>query len=210
MGTDYRNTIYCPALGEIKDRKRTVEQKIKADHPRARDMHNYLAPNDGKYKEEFIQAYNGKCSYCGVSNEIISKEFFEIDHFIYEACFSSKADAGKMDNLVLACHTCNHLKNDFGIPWEDADKLHPDKTGIVECFKRDDKYYIRVLNGQDGDIVVRFYEKLKLGGELRRIDYLLMSIYGFQKQLQSIDGMAEVYKKIGRMAELLRKKRNMS
>lgn len=124
-----------------------IEKMIKTDYPRARDMHHYLASNDARYKAEFIKAYNGKCSYCGVSNEIISKEFFEIDHFIYKACFSSKADAGKMENLVLACHTCNHLKNDFEISHQDAHKLHPDGKVIVECFKRDEKYYICISDG---------------------------------------------------------------
>ena len=61
--------IYCPELKGIKERKKAVEDMIKTDHSRARDMHNYLSPNDGKYKGEFIKAYNGKCSYCGVSND---------------------------------------------------------------------------------------------------------------------------------------------
>lgn len=209
MRNDYRNTIYCPTLEGIKDRKRMVEDLIKQDHPKAKDMHNYLSPNNGKYKEEFINAYNGKCAYCGVSNDIVSKTFFEIDHFFYEKSFSSKAEAGTMDNLVLACRTCNQRKGDFPISNEDAHRLHPDGNGIVACFERDDNYYIRISDGNDEDVVKEFYEKLGLGGELRRLDYLLMSIYGLQKQLHTMDGMSEAYETIGQMAEMLRIKRNM-
>lgn len=209
MRNDYRNTIYCPELKGIKERKKAVEDMIKTDHSRARDMHNYLSPNDGKYKGEFIRAYNGKCSYCGVSNDIVSKSFFEIDHFFYKESFSSKAEAGEMDNLVLACHTCNHRKGAFEIPKEDADKLHPDGDGILGCFERDEKYYIHISDRNEDEVVKLFYEKLGLGDELRRLDYLLMSIYGLQNQLHSIEGMSEAYEKVGQMAGLLRKKRNM-
>ena len=209
MRKDYRNTIYCPELEGIKVRKKAVEELIKKYHPRAKNMHRYLSRNRDMYKEAFIKAYNEKCSYCGVSNEIVPKSSFEVDHFFYMESFRSPMDAGEMDNLVLACYDCNHRKGAFEIPQNYADKLHPDKSGIIDCFVRDDRYYINISSKNNDDVVKHFYEKLALGGELRRLDYLLMSIYGLQHHLYSLEGMSEVYEKIGYMAEILRKKRNM-
>lgn len=210
MNDDYRNTIYCPKLDGIKDRKKDVEDMIKKDHRRARDMHAYVSVNDDIYKNMFIEAYNGKCSYCGVSNDIIPKDSFEIDHFFCKELFSPPAKAGYMDNLVLACHTCNHNKSSFVIPPQYVTKLHPDTNGITAYFERDEEYYIRIVAENKDSLIMNFYDKLRLGDELRRLDYLLMSIYGLQKILHSMSGMAEVYEKMGRVVELLRKKRNMT
>lgn len=54
------------------------------DHPKAEDLHNYISNNYTKYKLEFMKAYNYKCAYCGVSSQLIPKELFEVDHYIYQ------------------------------------------------------------------------------------------------------------------------------
>ena len=114
---DYRRTKYCPELVDIKEKKKKIEALIKKEHPHAQDMHTYISDNSEKYKLKFVQAYNGKCAYCGVSIDLIKKNEFEIDHFLYEKFpkFKTKKEAGYIENLILACHDCNHNKSDFWI-----------------------------------------------------------------------------------------------
>ena len=114
---DYRRTKYCPELVDIKEKKKKIEALIKKEHPHAQDMHTYISDNSEKYKLKFVQAYNGKCAYCGVSIDLIKKNEFEIDHFLYEKFpkFKTKKEAGYIENLILACHDCNHNKSDFCI-----------------------------------------------------------------------------------------------
>lgn len=212
MQTDYRNTYYCPELGDVIRRKEEVAVKIRNDHPRAQDMHHYISQNDKPYKTEFIMAYNGKCAYCGTSIDIIPKDSFEIDHFFFKESsrFHTKKDAGYMGNLVLACHTCNHRKSSFNITDEDELKLHPDKEDIKATYARDEMFYIIVNEKYAGDTIVNaFYKQLGLGDELKRLDYLLMSLYGLQRYLHDEGGMPEIYEKIGFLTEKLRKKRNL-
>lgn len=105
---DYRKTKYCPELIDINERKRKVENLVKVDHPNAQDMHTYISDNSEKYKLKFLEIYNGKCAYCGVSVDLIKKNEFEIDHFLYEKApkFVTKKEAGYIENLILACHDC--------------------------------------------------------------------------------------------------------
>ena len=88
-------------------------------------MHSSISNNSQKFKIEFIKAYNGKCAYCGASIDLIKKSEFEIDHFLYEKApvFATKKDAGYIDNLILACHDCNHNKNAFWVDEEGFDEL---------------------------------------------------------------------------------------
>lgn len=97
MDEDYRRTKYCPDLSGIIDRKKEVEKRIKKDHMKAEDMHTYLSNNEASYKRDFIEAYNGKCAYCGISIQLVPKDYFEIDHFIYKK--SSKFETKKMQGV---------------------------------------------------------------------------------------------------------------
>ena len=208
---DYRNTKYCQKLKKLAEKKNEVKEHILNDHPRAIDMHNYLRVNDEVYKEEFMKAYNYKCAYCGASISFIPKRAFEIDHFLYKKSprFKRKAAAGYMENLVLSCNYCNNKKNDFDVPDKYIDILHPDKDGIANCFYRDDDYYICISDSKKGDKVINsFFDKVELGSELRRLDYLLLNLIGLKKQLQNVDGMGDVYKKLDAMTGLLIEKRN--
>lgn len=170
-------------------------------------MHSYIKVNEGPYKIEFMRAYNFKCAYCGASIDILPKEMFEIDHFIYEKSFSKKADAGFIENLVLACHSCNHQKNALEIPEEVREFLHPDIDSIKETFKRDDKYYIKISQEfMHNEIIKKFYETLELDKEIHRLDYLLMNMIGLQRTITDDN---EAYTKIGQAIDKLRLKRNM-
>lgn len=208
MVSDYRNTRYCPSLKGISDRKNEVVKQVHADYPKAVDIHNYISKNDCKYKIEFIKAYNGKCAYCGVSIAEIPKTHFEIDHYIYQKapCFKSKKEAGKIENLILACHDCNHNKSSIIIPDSSYQKFYPDGDEISKVFFRDEEYYIKVSPDYCGDQEVSdFYNQLKLGSEIRRLDYLLMNIRGLIGTLPD----TAIRDKLGRIANNLQLKRNI-
>lgn len=188
MSSDYRNTAYCPNLSDLKAKKDKVAQMIAADHPKARDMHTYISHNDKNYKDSFMEAYNRKCAYCGVSLQIIPRTMFEIDHVINEKSpkfGGSKANAGYIDNLVLACHFCNHSKREFEIPDDQLDKLHPDGEDITNVFIRDEDFYIQIDAAyQANQTIQEFYKKIEFASELHRIDYLLMNMIGLAKQIE--------------------------
>lgn len=187
MSEDYRNTKYCPKLTDLADKKNNIKNAILAEHSRAKDMHTYISKNDELFKKQFIEAYNGKCAYCGVSIEIISWNMFEIDHFIpkgAERFGKSKANAGYIENLVLSCRDCNRAKKALECPDKDLHKIHPDGTEITDSFVRDDYYYIRVSEKmKDDDTVNLFYKQVDLGNQSHRIDYLLMNMRGLCKKI---------------------------
>lgn len=214
MAEDYRNTIYCPKLEDLKQKKSCVVELVKKDHPKAIDMHNYISDNDSEYKKEFIKAYNGKCAYCGASLALVPKSSFQIDHFIYQKSpeFAgkngkiSKAASGYIENLVLACSYCNQNKSSFSIPQDEREKLHPDTDEICRTFIRDDIYAIQISDEQSENTVVKdFYIKLKLGNDIHRLDYLLMNMIVLQSKINEGHEMNE---KLGQAIELLRSKRN--
>lgn len=208
MVEDYRNTKYCPRLTNLADKKNEVKDAVLQVHPRAKDMHTYISNNNGPFKKDFIIAYNGKCAYCGVSTEIISWNMFEIDHFIHEksACFGkSKANAGYIENLVLSCYNCNRSKSGLEIPNDELHKINPDGPEITEVFVRDDEYYIRISEKFKKDPTVNlFYEKICLGNQIHRIDYLLMNMRGLCKK---ITDEHPAYGKLMSAIDLLQQKR---
>lgn len=206
---DYRRTKYCPKLVMIQDKKKAVEQSIRESHPKAEDMHTYISNNSEKFKLQFIHAYNDKCAYCGVSIELLRKNSFEIDHFQYREAskFATKKEAGYIENLILACHDCNNNKGSLWIDEDQFDRLYPDGEGIKSTFVRDEQYYIRVNDLYESNPhVIEFYEKLQLGSELHRLDYLLMSIKGMQKKYQE---NKELYYHLGHIFDVIWKKRNI-
>ena len=206
MSNDFRNTEYCPILENVGEKKAKVADQIKHDHKRALDMHAYLHQNSGPYKLEFMRAYNGKCAYCGASIKILPKSMFEIDHFIYEKApvfNGSKAAAGYIENLVLACRSCNHQKSSFIIEDAYSQYLYPDTEGIQKSFIRDDLYYIKISDDcKENGVVKDFYKQLNLVGELRRLDYLLMSMIGLNSKIVAKPEIRDAI-------EMLRIKRNI-
>ena len=209
MVDDYRNTKYCPVLENIEDKKNEVEVMVKEDYPDAVDMHAYISQNNKKYKREFMKIYNCKCSYCGISIDLISKNSFEIDHYLYEKStrFTSKKYAGYIKNLVLACHDCNHKKSSYDISDGDYNILYPDGDDIRKSFCRDDMFYIKISEEMNGNRTVEdFYGQLQLDSEIHRLDYLLMNLIGVQSKHKDNN---DLYAEIGKIKDFLIKKRNM-
>lgn len=206
---DYRETKYCKSLTGILERKNKVKEQVLVDHPRAKDMHAYVSKNKKRYKKIFMEAYNYKCAYCGVSIDLLPMDSFEIDHFINREAerFATKAEAGTIENLVLACHDCNHSKNDFSIATEYELDLNPDEQGITLNFQRDDLFRIELTQqGKEKQHVQGFYETLRFGNEMRRIDYLVLSMIGLQRALKD---KGKDYKELAIAINVLKTKRNL-
>ncbi len=207
MNNDYRNTQYCPKLSDLKEKKEKVKEAVLQVYPHAKGMHKYISNNRSCFKQQFIEAYNGKCPYCGVTLAIIGWKQFEVDHFIPQnsSRFSTKAQAGSIENLVLACYDCNRSKSSLELSDEDRYKVDPDGPDICRSFVRDEDYYIRI--GEDfstDDAVKQFYMQLGLDRQIHRLDYLLMSMLGLREKLK---GKPSVYMHLTEAIDLLKQKR---
>jgi len=202
---DYRNTEYCPILENVVDKKKTLEKNIRIAHPRQKIMYNKVCKRNTAFNKEFCDIYNCKCAYCGVSMEILPAMLFEVDHFVAESLFDDKEEAGKVDNLVLACYQCNRNKKEFEISEEYIAQLSTDDGQIANVFFRDNEYYIRIRDTYIHDETINsFYNQLQLMHQTRRLDYLLMNMQGLHKR---IEGTAQG----GKLAEailILQRKRN--
>ena len=206
MKSDYRNTIYEVSKKDIINEKNALEDKIKKEHPKVKIIYNQINKKDGNYNKQFRNIYNNKCAYCGISTDVISSELFEIDHFICEISFNGDSiNAGKINNLVLSCKKCNRAKKDF--IWNEiySLKFNVDDESITELFYRDVDYSIKIEKEYiTDDSIYNFYIKLKLNEEIRRLDFLLMNMYGFYNKYYEDKNIYRILEYI----VLLQKKRN--
>jgi len=193
-----------------KRKEKNLLKIIRIKHPGAKDIHRIISSNDSEYKDDFMRVYSCKCAYCGISIDLISRTNFEVDHFICATSkrFPSKSDAGYIDNLVLACHDCNHDKGSFEISDEKFNDLFPDGEGIKKTFIRDSDYYIKISQEKEKDKLINdFYNKLNLGSEIHRIDYLLMNMLEMKSCLsEQPEALLDLLESI----ELLRTKRHLT
>lgn len=207
MENDYRNTSYCTALQELGLKKRTLNDEICKNHPRVKIIYNQIKDNDKRYKTKFMEIYNYKCSYCGNSIDNISVNLLEVDHYICESSFDSNEKAGRIENLVLACYDCNRSKSSLLIEDGYLDILNPDLEHIKKVFCRDDFYYIQISEEYKNDeFVKQFYNKLKLGYQSRRLDFLLMNLNGLCKKYDAKPQAA----KLNAILRRLQQKRNLT
>ena len=194
MKSDYRNTKYCIPLENVHNKKNTLNKKICEEHPRANVIYNQVSDRSKSYKRAFMKIYNEKCGYCGNSISNISELLLEVDHYICESFFDSQEEAGKMSNLVLACYDCNRSKGKMLIKDEYVGKLNPDNEEIQDVFCRDKAYYIRVAEEHKEDVFInRFYEKLKLGYQTKRLDYLLLNMRGLCEKMKGRPQEGKMY-----------------
>ena len=172
---DYRNTEFCNELKKIEKKKQKLKAKIKNQRPRTRIYYNAIS---NYYRDEFLEMYNGKCSYCGVSYEVIGKMGFEIDHYIPESFFNGDlTTAGKIENLVLSCKSCNRKKSNFFIPQKYERLLKPDLKTIKKIFYRSTDFKIKIKPRHlKNKKINEFYEKLLLGDDFRRLDYMALRL----------------------------------
>ena len=84
--------------------------------------------------------------------------------------------------------------------------LHPDSDSIKSVFVRDESYSIAVAKEfAESETVTAFYNQLKLGQEIHKLDYLLLKMLGQQSKTEDSDE----YRTLGEAISLLRKKRNL-
>ncbi len=213
MLNDYRNTKYCLTLNNIKLEKKEFLKFLKKDHPRAKNIYNYINSNNGmnlKYKLKFSKCYNWKCSYCGYGGDAMfyDKWQFEIDHFIYRGLdqFYSAVESGNINNLVLSCVNCNRKKSNFEVIDKYYKQLHPD-IDIKNAFIRDDMFYIKISEDfENNEYIKDFYNKLQLGNQLHRLDYLLMNLVGLQKKYED---NINIHDKLSKIINIIKYKRNL-
>lgn len=204
--TDYRNTIYNQYNNDILKQKEELNQKIKIKHPRLKNIYNKVKDRNSEFNKTFQEIYNRKCVYCGVNQDIMSSGLFEVDHFICESSFEGNlVEAGVLSNLVLSCKKCNRAKGD--LRWEEqySSVFEVDSRNIVNVFCRASDYSIKIQpQYHSDDIVNKFYKKLKLDEEVRRLDYLLMTMNDFYDKYESDDRLTGLLRSI----RLLQKARN--
>ena len=206
MKNDYRNTRYYTKKNNIINEKKRLEDKIRKECPRTQIIYNQISQKEKEYNKLFREIYNNKCAYCGITTDVISSELLEIDHFICESSFKeNKIKAGEINNLVLSCKKCNRAKSDFKWEEEYTSKFSVDDGNITELFYRDKDYSIKVEGDFISDTnICSFYKTLKFSDEVRRLDFLLMNLYGFYKKHINED----VSGKISKCIILLQQKRN--
>ena len=206
---DYRNTEYCPVMDRVEEQKKTLEKEIRSEYSRTKIVYNKVSNRNSVYHKKFAQIYNNKCAYCGALWGLLPVESFEVDHFLNEASFPNtiegRIEAGKMINLTWACISCNRGKCGIMIKPPYDDLLNVDNGNIATVFRRDSDYYIRVCDTYKSDAFVQqFYEKLHLGYETRRLDYLGLQLEG--KYRAEKDEKRKC--KLGESLSILMKKRN--
>lgn len=207
--SDYRNTIYCPTLTKVKEQKKSLEQEIKSVSPRTKIIYNKVNNRGSLYHRKFAKIYNCKCAYCGTLVGLMPVELFEVDHFINEASFpktlEGRAEAGRIDNLVWSCISCNRGKSGIPIKSPYDTILNTDNGNIAAVFKRESDYSIQICDTYKNDkFIQKFYEELHLGYETRRLDYLCLELDGKYKAEKDRKRKC----KLGESLSILLKKRN--
>lgn len=190
MQIDYRETIFSKNIfPNVENEKGKLLNKIRAEHPKAENFYNLLGQSE--YRTNFMGVYHCKCAYCGVSIELIPASSFEIDHIIPKSSQyfqkNIEENANCLENLALACRTCNRNKSDFELNTKNTPCLHPDKNEISSIFVRDEKYYIRISeNYRKDELVKDFYKQVGLGSQVHRLDYILMNLFDLRNEYPEI------------------------
>ena len=181
---DYRCTQYCPSFEAIPQRKPSLLREIRKGHPRAKNIYTIVHKSGTEEHRAFFDLYNNKCAYCGCSVNVIPAQLFNVDHIKPKADKTTPfTKLNAIENLVLSCRTCNAGKSDFWFQ-ELSNEWSPDGEGIATIFVRDDLFNILIGPEYNGNVNVKtLFEKLRLGEQHRRLDYLLMSIYGYVRTL---------------------------
>ena len=79
------------------------------------------------------------------------------------------------------------------------------KAILINYIQMEKKLKINELYTDD-PYINDFYNKVRLGSELHRLDYLLMNIIGLQKQCQE---NTELYSRLGKIKDTIIEKRNI-
>ena len=203
---DYRCSQYCSSFETLPQRKPALLKEIRKAHLRAKNIYSIVSKSGTEEHRAFYDLYNNKCAYCGCSINVIPAQLFNVDHIKPKADKATPANKlNAIENLVLACRTCNAGKSDFWFE-ELSNEWSPDGEGLATIFVRDDLFNILIGSEYtDNENVKTLFEKLRLGEQHRRLDYLLMSIYGYVRTLPEDSEKRQALLEVGRT---LQDKRN--
>lgn len=194
--SDYRCTKYCPKLCDVTYKKEKFLEEFQKVHPRAKNHYQYIRERKSEFKLEFLKIYNCKCVYCGNSINNLNIDHFEIDHFIPKDSFTDKNKANNIFNLVASCQACNRLKLDYDITDKNKALFDVEKS-LPRIFIRDDDYYIKIHSDYlTNEEVLSFYNHLRLGYQIKRLDFILMELHGMiedDKYLNIRNELHEIY-----------------
>ncbi|MGL5123136.1 MAG: HNH endonuclease [Fusobacteriaceae bacterium] len=190
---DYRNTEYCKILKKIGRKKIKLIKNLTKEHPRTRNFYTSISRY---YKKEFYEIYNKKCAYCGASFITLGIDRLEIDHFIHESSFDTdKIEAGKIENLVLACCACNRRKSNYLI--KEKKRFHPDMKNIKKLFYRNTDYSIKILDKyKDNEEVKNFFSALGLDSHFRKLDFFILKLSYMLEENPEAPQLCKLYLKL--------------
>lgn len=206
---DYRNTTYCSKLKGVSEKKLKLKNKIKTEGHMKTDNFYELIRDNPEYKKEYFGIYNYKCAYCGASILLLGTEVFELDHFKNKADHTENIN--DIFNIILSCKICNRGKSGFNID-NISNLLNPDNNEIAKVFYRDEDYYIRIHEKYlDNEEIKKFYKKLKLNYQIRRLDFLLLNLKGLIDKLENykIKNKEDIKSKLLSLKNSLQEKRNI-
>lgn len=116
----------------------TLQIKRRSGLERRSDYHAYLP--------ELREDFQYMCGYCG-KTEDVSKNAFEIDHFIPKKYAKSRVN--DYSNLVYSCYVCNRKKSSKW-PSENAEIQFAEEKGFVD--PATDEYDKHIERKADGTI----------------------------------------------------------
>ncbi len=169
------------------------------------DNYHYLLREHSELKIKFRKLYQYKCVYCGITNDVISNEMLELDHYYpYTKRKDYNGNINELANIVLSCHSCNRSKSSFLTEHSDKTIFHPDMVDLGVYFERKKDYTVCIRNDYKTNThVCAFYEQLKMKNYHRRLDHLIMMMSEFCKNCTDIT----LKNKLQDIKEELRKKR---
>ncbi|ARO57743.1 HNH endonuclease [Bacillus cereus] len=208
---DYRNTSYKKFDFSINKKKIQFIEEFKLNYPRAWNIYNYVNRKNEEFNLKFRNIYYDKCVYCGTSTQVINSSNFEVDHFIPKAVLKlglgyNNKEINGISNLVNSCQMCNRSKVDFLCDIESLKLLHPDNNKLPLIFNRESDFSIKVNEKYKNHTTIEeFYNALKLGNQLRRLDYLLMEMKDFCDKYEGEPIINEIQKLILKIESKRRK-----
>lgn len=203
---DYRYSKYEEKNANVIMDKLAFAKKLNSEHPTTNNHYRFISENVGPYKLQYLKIFDNKCVYCGNSLQNLSVYLFEIDHYINKASFDDLVEehANHIDNLYPACKICNSKKSGITFMNEYVTLFKPD-SNIQNIFYRDDQYNIKIQEQYLNDIFVnKFYNKLKLNHDARRLDYLLLCMRGLADKTKN----SNLSKELIMLINSLQEKRN--
>lgn len=164
---------------------------LKKMHPKIKKYYVYLGNHKDERRRFIHKLYHDRCVYCGATVKLMDLSNFQIDHIVSKDVLYKRHISDEkihsIYNLVPACRSCNRQKSNFVPKKKESERLlNPDENLLDQVFYRDERYYIRISDGfKENDDIKAFYQKLQLGNQIKRMDYLLMQIDTLLKELKS-------------------------